>query len=82
MVAESEAEVVIHQLTAFGTKDGDPYAETIRVRIEGTRNLVSAARAARVRRFIAQSTSFMCSPFVPRESSNAALYLSEDRKRE
>ena len=63
LVAESEAEVVLHQLTAFGTKDGDPYAETIRVRIEGTRNLVSAARAARVRRFIAQSISFMCSPF-------------------
>ena len=63
LIAESEAEVVIHQLTAFGTKDGDPYAETIRVRIEGTRNLVSAARAARVRRFIAQSISFMCSPF-------------------
>jgi nucleoside-diphosphate-sugar epimerase len=61
-VAESEAEVVIHQLTAFGTKDGDPYAETIRVRIEGTRNLVTAARAARVRRFVAQSISFMCSP--------------------
>jgi len=33
------------------------------VRIEGTRNLISAARAARVRRFIAQSISFMCSPF-------------------
>jgi nucleoside-diphosphate-sugar epimerase len=63
LVAESEAEVVIHQLTAFGTKDGDPYAETIRVRIEGTRNLLSAARAAGVRRFIAQSISFMCSPF-------------------
>jgi len=63
LVAESEAELVIHQLTAFGTKDGDPYAETIRVRIEGTRSLVSAARAARVRRFIAQSISFMCSPF-------------------
>jgi len=63
LVAESEAEVVIHQLTAFGTKVGDPYAETIRVRIEGTRNLVAAARAARVRRFIAQSISFMCSPF-------------------
>src|SRR5437868_11857801 len=28
LVAASEAEVVIHQLTAFGTKDGDPYAET------------------------------------------------------
>jgi nucleoside-diphosphate-sugar epimerase len=63
LVTESEAEIVIHQLTAFGTKVGDPYAETIRVRTEGTRNLVSAARAARVRRFIAQSISFMCSPF-------------------
>jgi nucleoside-diphosphate-sugar epimerase len=63
LVAESEAEVVIHQLTAFGTRDGDPYAETIRVRIEGTRSLISAARAARARRFIAQSISFMCSPF-------------------
>jgi len=63
LVAESEAEVVIHQLTAFGTKVGDPYAETIRVRIEGTRNLVAAARATRARRFIAQSISFMCSPF-------------------
>ncbi len=63
LVAESEAEVVIHQLTAFGTKTGDPYAETIRVRLDGTRSLISAARAARVRRFIAQSISFMCSPF-------------------
>jgi nucleoside-diphosphate-sugar epimerase len=62
LVAEAEAEVVIHQLTAFGAKSGDPYEETIRVRTEGTRNLVSAARAGRVRRFIAQSISFMCSP--------------------
>ena len=62
LVAESGAEVVIHQLTAFGTKDGDPYAETIRLRIEGTRSLIAAARAARVRRFIAQSISFVCSP--------------------
>src|SRR4051794_34340018 len=62
LVAESEAEVVVHQLTAFGTKNGDPYAETIRVRIEGTRSLIAAARAAGVRRFIAQSISFVCSP--------------------
>lgn len=62
LVAESEAEVVLHQLTAFGTRVGDPYAETIRVRIDGTRNLIAAARAAGVRRFIAQSISFMCSP--------------------
>lgn len=63
LIAESGAEVVLHQLTAFGTKVGDPYAETIRVRIEGTRSLISAARAAGVRRFIAQSISFVCSPF-------------------
>jgi nucleoside-diphosphate-sugar epimerase len=63
LVAESEAELVMHQLTAFGTPTGDPYAETIRVRIDGTRCLVAAARAAGVPRFIAQSISFMCSPF-------------------
>lgn len=62
LIAQSEAQIVIHQLTAFGTKTGDPYAETIRVRIEGTRSLIAAARAARARRFIAQSISFMCSP--------------------
>ena len=61
LVAEADAEVVIHQLTAVGTT-GDPYAATIRVRIEGTRSLIAAARAARARRFIAQSISFMCSP--------------------
>jgi nucleoside-diphosphate-sugar epimerase len=62
LLSESKAEIVVQQLTAFGTKDGDPYEETMRVRTEGTRNLVSAARAARVRRFIAQSISFICSP--------------------
>jgi 2-alkyl-3-oxoalkanoate reductase len=62
LVAESEAEVVIHQLTAFGDTVGDPYANTIRVRTEGTRNLVAAACAARARRFITQSISFVCSP--------------------
>ena len=61
-VAEAEPEVVLHQLTAFGTPSGDPYAETIRVRIDGTRSLVAAAKAAGARRFIAQSISFMCSP--------------------
>ena len=61
-VTESRPDVVLHQLTAFGTKGGDPYAETIRVRIEGTRSLVAAARAAGARRFIAQSISFLCTP--------------------
>jgi nucleoside-diphosphate-sugar epimerase len=63
-VTESRPDAVLHQLTAFGTKGGDPYAETIRVRIEGTRSLVAAARAAGARRFIAQSISFLCTPAV------------------
>jgi 2-alkyl-3-oxoalkanoate reductase len=62
LAAAAEPEVVIHQLTAFGTTDGDPLAETIRIRVEGTRNLVAAARAAGARQFIAQSISFICSP--------------------
>jgi nucleoside-diphosphate-sugar epimerase len=61
-VTEAKPEVVLHQLTAFGTKDPDPYAATIRVRTEGTRSLVAAARAAGARRFIAQSISFICTP--------------------
>ena len=62
VVERAEPEVVIHQLTAFGTTDGDPFAETIRVREEGTRNLVGAAKRAKARRFIAQSISFICNP--------------------
>ncbi len=62
LVKEAEAEVVIHQLTAFGATEGDPLEETIRVRIDGTKSLVAAARAAGAKRFIAQSISFVCSP--------------------
>src|SRR5437588_8024228 len=62
VIAASQADLVMHQLTAFGTTQGDPYAETIRIRIDGTRSLVAAARAAGARRFMAQSISFMCSP--------------------
>ena len=39
-----------------------PFAATIRVREEGTRNLVAAARSSGARRFIAQSISFICAP--------------------
>lgn len=67
-VARAEPEIVIHQLTAFGAPpsasggSGDPLAATIRVRTEGTRNLVEAARRGGARRFIAQSISFVCAP--------------------
>ncbi len=62
LVIAAKPEIVIHQLTAFGATDSDPLAQTIRIRIEGTRNLVAAAVAAKARRFIAQSISFICSP--------------------
>ena len=59
-VAGAEPEVVIHQLTALGGardyKRFDPeFALTNRLRTEGTDHLSEGARAAGVRRFIAQS---------------------------
>ena len=61
LVTEVEPEIVIHQLTAFGPQ-GMGLDDTLRIRIEGTRNLVAAAQVAGARRFIAQSISFICAP--------------------
>jgi len=81
LVVSAEPEIVIHQLTAFGTPDGDPLAETIRVRIEGTRNLVEAAQATRARRFIAQSISFICKPVARGfTDEDTPLYLDASPK--
>jgi nucleoside-diphosphate-sugar epimerase len=58
-VRQAEPEVVVHQLTAI--RHVDPrhmersFAATDRLRIEGTDNLLAAARAVGVRRFVAQS---------------------------
>ena len=58
-VREAAPEVVVHQLTAIGHIDPRhmerSFAATNRLRIEGTDNLLAAARAAGVRRFVAQS---------------------------
>jgi nucleoside-diphosphate-sugar epimerase len=62
LARQAAPELVIHQLTAFGATDADPLAETIRVRTEGTRNLVAAAQQAGARRLITQSISFICKP--------------------
>lgn len=58
-VREARPDVVIHQLTDLSTYD---FAANSRLRIEGTRNLVGAARAVGVRRMIAQSISWMSIP--------------------
>jgi 2-alkyl-3-oxoalkanoate reductase len=62
MVVRARPEIVVHQLTAFGATEADPLSETIRIRTEGTRKLVAAAKKANARRFIAQSISFICKP--------------------
>jgi nucleoside-diphosphate-sugar epimerase len=66
-VAAARPEVVIHQLTSI-PKAVDPkrfaeqFALNNRVRREGTRNLVDAARAAGARRVVAQSIAFVYAP--------------------
>ncbi|WP_147064182.1 NAD-dependent epimerase/dehydratase family protein [Terrabacter aerolatus] len=58
-VAAAEPDVVVHQLTSIGPMDlrhfDRAFTMTNRLRTEGTDNLLSASRAAGVRRFVAQS---------------------------
>jgi nucleoside-diphosphate-sugar epimerase len=61
LLIATQPQIVIHQLTAFGPQ-GTGLDETLRIRIEGTRNLVAAAESAGTKRFIAQSISFICTP--------------------
>ena len=55
-------EVIVHELTALPDRidfrKADTYAATNRVRTEGTRNLIEAARAAGARRLVCQSIAF------------------------
>jgi nucleoside-diphosphate-sugar epimerase len=59
-VADAEPEAIVHQLTAidassFGRSIDKAFAETNRLRTEGTDHLLAAARAVGTRRFVAQS---------------------------
>ena len=62
-VAEAAPGAVVNQLTSLPDRidfrKGDPYAATNRLRTEGTRNLLDAARAAGATRFVCQSISFV-----------------------
>lgn len=66
-VSKAKPDAVIHQLTDLAFAPGTPQyqeglARNARLRIEGTTNLVAAARAAGVRRLIAQSIAFIYAP--------------------
>jgi 2-alkyl-3-oxoalkanoate reductase len=65
-VTGAAPEVVVHQLTAlphrFDPRDKEVYAATNRLRSEGTRILLDAARAAGARRMICQSIAFAYAP--------------------
>jgi 2-alkyl-3-oxoalkanoate reductase len=66
-VREAAPEVVVHELTALPARldykaKQDPLAPTNRVRTEGTRNLVAAAKAAGARRLVAESVAFFYRP--------------------
>jgi nucleoside-diphosphate-sugar epimerase len=62
-VRSARPDVVIHQLTDLPREFDQAqiaasYSKNARIRTEGTRNLVAAAQAASVRRFIVQSIAF------------------------
>ena len=66
-VTVAAPQVVIHQLTDLPAAPGTPGYEAglernARLRIDGTRNLVAAARSAGVTRLIAQSIAFVYAP--------------------
>jgi nucleoside-diphosphate-sugar epimerase len=59
----AHAQIIIHQLTDLPQQFDQArllasYAKNARIRTEGTRNLMAAARIASVRRFIVQSIAF------------------------
>ena len=60
-VAETEPEVIVHELTALSgdmdLKHAETFAMNNRLRTEGTDHLLAAGRAVGVHRFIAQSTA-------------------------
>jgi nucleoside-diphosphate-sugar epimerase len=65
-VEQAAPEVVVHELTAlperFDPRRSDVYEATNRLRGEGTRNLLDAARSAGARRFVCQSIAFAYAP--------------------
>lgn len=71
-VREARPDAVIHQLTDLSRMD---FASTNRLRIEGTRNLVDAARALGIRRMVTQSFGPAYAPGEGLATEETPLYL-------
>jgi nucleoside-diphosphate-sugar epimerase len=77
-VLDAKPEIVIHQLTDLSAlhdpaKRSAALARNARIRDEGTRNLVAAARGAGARRLIAQSIAWAYAPRPPPHSEEHPL---------
>jgi nucleoside-diphosphate-sugar epimerase len=87
-VVAARPDVLIHQLTDLPSAPGTPGYEdgqkrNVRLRREGTRNLMDAAQAAGVRRVIAQSAAFAYAPGqTPRHESDPLDVDAEGIRRE
>ena len=77
-VVAAEPDVVIHQLTDLSGADG---AATDRLRKDGTRNLVDAAKAAGVTRFIVQSLAWVYEPGEKPADETTPLDLGAEQPR-
>jgi nucleoside-diphosphate-sugar epimerase len=85
-VAAARPEVVIHQLTDLPpgldpARMAEAGPRNARIRSEGTRNLVVAAREAGVRRLIAQSIAWVYAPGTPPYAEDHPLDRSPDNPR-
>jgi nucleoside-diphosphate-sugar epimerase len=86
-IATARPDVVIHQLTDLPSAPGTPgypaaQEANRRLRIEGTRNLVHAAKLAGVRRAIAQSIAFVYAPGEDMRTENDPLDLAAEGVRQ
>jgi nucleoside-diphosphate-sugar epimerase len=81
-MADARPEIVIHQLTDLPRVLDEAqlvasYPRNARIRIEGTRNLIAAAKAASVRRFIVQSIAFGYAPGVEPHTETDPFNLTD-----
>lgn len=84
-VAVAKPDVVIHQLTDLPdvsdpAKLSEVREKNSRLRIEGTRNLIAAAKAAGVRRVVAQSIAFIYAPGTGPRKEGDPLDESESQR--